>query len=198
MLDKEEKEYLEKNSKFYLGKEVLSSMELDDMKDFISPLYTEYSDLKHSIEKRVILQQEKYKNLSKLEKYFIELQVSMVHWWDTLEILKETLQVVNNHLYSRLPKVSTNNNYKQVDINQISICDVIWKYMNIPSNYERRNIKCPLHNDKTASFKVYKDTNSFYCFWCHSWWNAINFISEIENISTKEAYKRFIEMFNYN
>jgi DNA primase len=92
-------------------------------------------------------------------------------------------------------KKSYKKEFKKININDIPIIQVIWKYIKLPANLYR-NIKCPLHNEKTWSFKIYKDTNSFYCFGCWKGWNAINFISEIENIDTKEAYKRFIDLFN--
>jgi DNA primase len=67
-------------------------------------------------------------------------------------------------------------------------------YMKVPYNINR-NCRCPLHKEKSWSFRIYKNTNSFYCFWCHKWWNIINFISEIENISNNEAFKKIISMY---
>ncbi len=195
----EEREYLEKNNKFNTEKTLLSSMTNDEIKDFISPIHNEYSNLKTSLQKIAKYNKNKFQDLSELEKHFLEVQIFMAHWWDTLEVLENILQVVESHLYSELPKdKSRRYNYKHIDINQISICDVIWRYTKLPSYCKRKNIRCPLHNDKTPSFKIYIETNSFYCFGCLKWWNAINFISEIENISTKEAFKRVIEMFNLN
>jgi hypothetical protein len=52
-------------------------------------------------------------------------------------------------------------------------------------------IKCPLptHNDKTSSFKVYENNDKRHCFWCHAWWDIINFVAEYKQISVKEAIK---------
>lgn len=63
------------------------------------------------------------------------------------------------------------------------------------------NGKCicpfPFHsNEKTASFKYYKDTNSFYCFGCKSGGGAVNFVSLFNNISREDAAARITEKFH--
>jgi len=49
--------------------------------------------------------------------------------------------------------------------------------------------KCPFHNEKTGSFKYYKDTNSFYCFGCNEGGDVIDFIQKQHNCDLKEALK---------
>ena len=48
---------------------------------------------------------------------------------------------------------------------------------------------CPFHSEKTPSFYVYPDTESFYCFGCQAAGDAIGFVKKINNISTEEAIK---------
>ncbi len=48
---------------------------------------------------------------------------------------------------------------------------------------------CPLHNEKTPSFYVYPESNSFYCFGCKQGGNNINLIKSLYNYSFKEAVK---------
>ncbi len=48
---------------------------------------------------------------------------------------------------------------------------------------------CPLHSDRTPSFYIYPETNSFYCFGCKQGGNAINFIRLLYGYSFKEAVK---------
>lgn len=196
-MDKEAKQkYLEKNSIYFIENTLFNSLSVEEISDFVSPLHKEYKILDKEIKSEIKKIQNKYKNLDELEKYFIELLVKLENWWDRLEELEDTLKAFNTHLYTRLPSnKSYNKEFKKININDIPITQVIWKYIKLPDNLNR-NIKCPLHNERTWSFKIYKDTNSFYCFWCWKGWGSINFISEIENISTKEAFKRFIEMFN--
>ena len=48
---------------------------------------------------------------------------------------------------------------------------------------------CPFHSEKTPSFYVYPDTQSFYCFGCQASGDAVGFIKKINNISGIEAIK---------
>ena len=48
---------------------------------------------------------------------------------------------------------------------------------------------CPFHNEKTGSFTVYPQTNSFYCFGCGVGGDVINFTMRIENLDYMEAVR---------
>ncbi|MCL2487464.1 MAG: DNA primase [Oscillospiraceae bacterium] len=48
---------------------------------------------------------------------------------------------------------------------------------------------CPFHNEKTPSFVVYTDTNSFYCFGCGVGGDVITFVKRIENLDYLDALK---------
>ncbi|MCM1364088.1 MAG: DNA primase [Faecalibacterium sp.] len=48
---------------------------------------------------------------------------------------------------------------------------------------------CPFHNEKTPSFTVYPETQSYYCFGCGAGGEAINFIRRIENLDYIEAVR---------
>lgn len=53
---------------------------------------------------------------------------------------------------------------------------------------------CPFHNEKTPSFTVYPDTNSFYCFGCGAGGDVISFIRRIDNLDYVEAIKTVAQM----
>lgn len=48
---------------------------------------------------------------------------------------------------------------------------------------------CPFHNEKTPSFTVYPETNSYYCFGCGAGGEVISFIRNIENLDFVDAVK---------
>ncbi len=52
---------------------------------------------------------------------------------------------------------------------------------------------CPFHGEKTASFTVYPESQSFYCFGCGVGGDAIGFISKIENLDYIDAAKFLAE-----
>ena len=48
---------------------------------------------------------------------------------------------------------------------------------------------CPFHNEKTPSFTVYPETQSYYCFGCGAGGDVINFVRRIENLDYVEAVR---------
>ena len=48
-------------------------------------------------------------------------------------------------------------------------------------------LKCPFHNDKTASLQIYEETNTFTCFGCGITGDQIEFIQQYEKITKREA-----------
>ena len=52
---------------------------------------------------------------------------------------------------------------------------------------------CPFHNEKTPSFTVYPDTQSYYCFGCGQGGDVITFIKNYENLEYIEAVKHLAD-----
>lgn len=75
------------------------------------------------------------------------------------------------------------------------IMDLISSYVSLDSRRQGRTHKglCPFHNEKTPSFMVYEDTQSFYCFGCGAGGDAITFTMKIENLDYIEAVKLLAE-----
>ncbi len=48
---------------------------------------------------------------------------------------------------------------------------------------------CPFHGEKTASFNLYPETASFYCFGCQAGGDVITFIKRIENLDYMDAVR---------
>lgn len=57
---------------------------------------------------------------------------------------------------------------------------------------------CPFHNEKTPSFTVYPETESFYCFGCAAGGEVISFIRRIENLDYVEAVRFLCERAGMN
>lgn len=77
---------------------------------------------------------------------------------------------------------------------RVTIADVIRKYS--PSSEIKKDvIRCPFHSERTASFRVYRNNNSFYCFGCGIGGDQINFVAKMLGISYYEALKRVDEDF---
>ena len=69
------------------------------------------------------------------------------------------------------------------------INDVISTYVTLRRRGRTYVGLCPFHNEKTPSFTVYPDTQSFYCFGCGAGGDAIGFVKRIENFDYIDAVK---------
>ncbi|MCH5298047.1 MAG: hypothetical protein J1E85_10330 [Ruminococcus sp.] len=76
-------------------------------------------------------------------------------------------------------------------MHRIKIRDVFNKY--VGTEIKKGFSRCPFHNEKTASFKLFENTNSFYCFGCGIGGDEINLVSKLFNISYYEAMKKLNE-----
>lgn len=70
----------------------------------------------------------------------------------------------------------------RTDIHQL-----IGKYVTLQRAGTRYKGLCPFHSEKTPSFTVFPDQNSFYCFGCGVGGDAISFVKSIENLEYPEA-----------
>jgi hypothetical protein len=94
-------------------------------------------------------------------------------------------------------KWKTSWKYKEIDINNFSIIEVVKKYT--WKDYSKWIWNCPLpwHSDKKPSFSVKVKDNYFNCFAKCWWWNPANFIAKMEWISYWEAIRKLDVNFKY-
>lgn len=68
--------------------------------------------------------------------------------------------------------------------------ELIGKYADIRHRGSRTPVcLCPFHTEKTPSFVIYPETQSYYCFGCGAGGDAINFIRNIERLDYTEAVR---------
>jgi len=186
------KKYLDKNSKYLIERELIESFDDDGLESFVAPRVKRDKDLKKAIDYLVEYELEENGNISEMEADFIKQRVHLNWWWAYIDERGAVLDTINKHIYNRLLQPSWLKYKKNFDVNDVNIRDVIGQYIELPENLNK-NIRCPLHEDNSPSFRIYEHTNSFFCFGeCHSWWNAVNFIAQIEQIDNKEAFKKLI------
>ncbi len=69
------------------------------------------------------------------------------------------------------------------------ISELIGSYVQLKRAGRLEKGLCPFHNEKTSSFTVYPDSQSFYCFGCGAGGDAITFIKRIQNLEYSEAVR---------
>lgn len=66
---------------------------------------------------------------------------------------------------------------------------VVSSYVNLRRSGRNLVGLCPFHGEKTPSFMVYPENNSFYCFGCGTGGDTITFVRKIENLDYMEAIR---------
>ena len=78
--------------------------------------------------------------------------------------------------------------------NRCDIESVVSKYVNLRRSGRGFMGLCPFHSEKTPSFYLYPESQSFYCFGCETGGDVITFIRKIENLDYVEAVKFLAQM----
>ncbi len=78
----------------------------------------------------------------------------------------------------------------------VSITEVVSSYVNLKPAGKYLKGLCPFHTEKTPSFFVMPDKDTFSCYGCNKFGDTIAFVQEIENLTFPEALDFLIETFN--
>lgn len=69
------------------------------------------------------------------------------------------------------------------------IVSVAQGYVELKRSGSTYSCRCPFHSERTPSFHVYPDTQSFFCFGCQVGGDVVTFIKNIENLDYMEAVR---------
>lgn len=79
---------------------------------------------------------------------------------------------------------------------RLSITEVAGIYVDLKPAGKNLKALCPFHTEKTPSFFVMPDKNTFSCFGCNKFGDIFTLVQEMENLSFPEALNFLIEKFN--
>ena len=79
--------------------------------------------------------------------------------------------------------------YVEEVVRRNDITDVVASYVQLRHRGRTHTGLCHFHSEKTPSFVVYPETQSFYCFGCGAGGDVITFIKKINNLDYVEAVK---------
>ena len=74
-------------------------------------------------------------------------------------------------------------------VRRSDITEVVSSYVQLRHRGRTHTGLCPFHSEKTPSFVVYPETQSFYCFVCGAGGDVITFVRKINNLDYVEAVK---------
>ncbi len=72
---------------------------------------------------------------------------------------------------------------------RIDISELIGSYVPLKRAGRLEKGLCPFHNEKSPSFTVYPDSQSFYCFGCGAGGDGVSFIMRMQNLEYGEAVR---------
>ena len=77
--------------------------------------------------------------------------------------------------------------------NSLDIVDIIAERVKLRKTGRGYMGLCPFHSEKTPSFHVFSDTQTYYCFGCHEAGNIFTFIMKTEGLNFREALENLAE-----
>lgn len=78
-------------------------------------------------------------------------------------------------------------------LEKTNLVELISEYVPLEKRGKNHQGLCPFHDEKTPSFSVSEDKQLYHCFGCKASGNAITFLKDYKNMSSKEALKHLAE-----
>ncbi|HEY9584087.1 MAG TPA: DNA primase [Candidatus Paceibacterota bacterium] len=72
---------------------------------------------------------------------------------------------------------------------KLGIVDVLNSYLKLEKSGKNYKARCPFHNEKTPSFFVSPDRNSYYCFGCGAKGDIFSFVEQFEGVDFMGALR---------
>lgn len=84
----------------------------------------------------------------------------------------------------------------------LSIIDVVSTYLKLEKQGSQYKARCPFHNEKTPSFYISQERNTYHCFGCGEHGDIFSFVEKMESVNFYEALtilsvRAGIELKNY-
>ncbi|MEG1049529.1 MAG: CHC2 zinc finger domain-containing protein, partial [Oscillospiraceae bacterium] len=83
--------------------------------------------------------------------------------------------------------------YIQELVQRNDVIDVVSAHVQLKRNGRIYKGLCPFHSERTPSFTVYPETQSYYCFGCGAGGDVITFIKDIDGLTYIEAIKQLAQ-----
>jgi hypothetical protein len=118
------------------------------------------------------------------------------YWLKLTTLMKLELSIIRKK--RELRKILTAYNFthpfketKELDVEGAKLVPVESFYQGKLRRVGKRLVGlCPFHNEKSPSFTIFTETNSYHCFGCKESGDAINFVIRTTGLSFPEAVRR--------
>ncbi len=70
---------------------------------------------------------------------------------------------------------------------RVDIVDLVGRFVSLKPSGRNHKGLCPFHDEKTASFVVNRERQTYKCFGCGEGGSAFGFLMQLENLTFPEA-----------
>jgi hypothetical protein len=128
--------------------------------------------------------------------YFVRLAHTRDDFFELLRGAKPIPMTDESAIKEARSPTSSNGDVARLK-SQVTIGEVIGRYLTLRQSGENWNGICPFHEDRTPSFVVYPQTQTFHCFGCQAHGDVITFIMRKEALSFSEALSLLKTLISY-
>ncbi|MCX6717255.1 MAG: CHC2 zinc finger domain-containing protein [Candidatus Taylorbacteria bacterium] len=187
-------------------REIYSDMEREWRKSL--PRYSDqellgiFPEAKEIIPKKIRENQKKYNELKEKAKKLLKKarQIAGKDAWFTRllikafyapNLIKYEKRILRLRNYSKPENIKVENFTRKVEkAREYPILQLAEGLMNLRRKGTLYSSLCPFHNEKTPSFFIYPNNNSYYCFGCGVHGDVISLAEQLYNVQFKEAVMR--------
>lgn len=118
--------------------------------------------------------------LSEFRRYFI---------WPNIERAEKRIISHRRQLFLAKEQERESGTISQSDIESAKMISIESMIETKRSAGKRVYAHCPFHEDRTPSFVIYREQNTFHCFGCGAHGDVINFVMRKEQIKFRDAIR---------
>ncbi|MBD3300058.1 MAG: hypothetical protein GF347_01775 [Candidatus Moranbacteria bacterium] len=129
-------------------------------------------------------------NLSDFDRWFYKRLIYHLYLPKLLNCIDQILRIKRLLFYTlSKAKQSYGSNFQdKIEIARNKpIIDIASNFLDLKKISDKHVALCPFHKEKTASFYIYPNTNSFYCFGCRNNGDVISLVMKLQGFDFKQA-----------
>ena len=151
----------------------------DDTLDMIDQIGREYREMVRSVDYAKLI----IESTGRMQKRQIKLQVEETKEYNP-QLWSKVNYLIPDHTYGWYMTQDIRDKMKEIPLKEF----IEGQWQGTPL-FHRDGCRCqfPDHKDKTASFHIYPNTNTFYCFGCHHGGTLIDFLMTNDKMDIKQA-----------
>ena len=180
------------------GIEILKDMLYSEAKEFLEPIFEQkivYKEMAERSFRRLVRRVAKsYAPDTFLHEFIVQVSWALSDMKDDfendtrLEELKRYWMWNETRAHHRIESDRQNFDTLIAMAKKVPLERLIGKTVRRSGNNTLTTL-CPLHDEKSPSFTIFQNTNTYYCFGCHAFGDSINLYEALNGVDFAEAVR---------